>query len=162
MVVTLTYELRQQDENGAMIQKVEKNRPFVHLFGAGTLLPAFEENLEGLLPGDEFGFHLSSEEAYGESSPEAIIEVDKSIFEFEGKVEEDPLTVGKSIAMQDQDGNPIDGIVMEIREDSVLMDFNHPLAGQPLYFSGTILDVREATDDEVAHGHVHGADGHHH
>ncbi|MEJ2594777.1 MAG: FKBP-type peptidyl-prolyl cis-trans isomerase [bacterium] len=161
-VVTLTYELRQQDESGELIQKVEKKRPFVHLFGAGTLLPAFEDNLKGLVPGDEFGFHLTSDEAYGQSSGEAIIEVDKSIFEIDGKIDEDILSLGNTVAMQDGDGNPINGIVMDIREKTVLMDFNHPLAGQDLYFSGTILEVRDATEEEVSHGHVHGDGGHHH
>jgi FKBP-type peptidyl-prolyl cis-trans isomerase SlyD len=162
MVVTLTYELREQNEEGALIQKVEKKRPFVHLFGAGTLLPAFEENLDGLMPGDDFGFHLASGDAYGDSSAEAIIELDKSLFEIDGKIDEDIVSVGKSVAMQDEHGNPIDGIVLDVREKTVLMDFNHPLAGQDLYFSGKILDVREASEEEISHGHVHGDGGHHH
>ena len=162
MVVTLTYELRQQDEHGELIQKVEKKRPFVHLFGAGTLLPAFEENLEGLVAGDEFGFFLNSDEAYGQSSDEAIIELEKALFEIDGKIDEEFISVGRSVAMQDMDGNPIDGIVLDIREKTVLMDFNHPLAGRDLYFSGQILEVRKASGEEISHGHVHGDHGHHH
>ena len=61
--------------------------------------------------------------------------------------------------MQDQDGNPMDGVVLEIGDDTVTMDFNHPLAGEALGFSGTVLDIREATQEELDHGHVHGEGG---
>ena len=102
-VVTLTYELRYEDENGELIQKVDTDRPFVHMFGIGTLLPAFEENLAGLQAGDEFSFFLKADDAYGDSSEEAVIELDKSMFEVDGKIDEEFVAVGKSIAMQDQD-----------------------------------------------------------
>ena len=161
-VVTLTYELRLNDENGELIQKVDEDRPFVHLFGAGTLLPSFEENLSGLEPGSKFGFHLTSEDAYGETSEEAVIELEKKLFEIDGKIDEDIVAVGKIVAMQDQNGNPIDGTVLEIKDNTVVMDFNHPLAGMDLYFSGVITDVRDANDEEKSHGHVHGDGGHHH
>lgn len=162
MVVTLTYELRQNDENGELIQKVDEDRPFIHLFGAGSLIPAFEENLAGLGAGDEFGFFLDSENAYGETSEKAIIELEKSLFEIDGKIDEEIVSVGKMVAMQDENGNPLDGIVLEIKDKTVIMDFNHPLAGQNLYFSGKIMEVREALDEEISHGHVHGEGGHQH
>lgn len=162
MVVTLTYELRQNDENGELIQKVDEDRPFIHLFGAGSLIPAFEENLAGLSAGDEFGFFLDSENAYGETSEKAIIELEKSLFEIDGKIDEEIVSVGKMVAMQDENGNPLDGIVLEIKDKTVIMDFNHPLAGQNLYFSGKIMEVREALDEEISHGHVHGNGGHQH
>lgn len=161
-VVTLTYELRLNDEDGELIQKVEDKRPFVHLFGAGTLLPSFENNLNGLMPGDEFGFHLSAEEAYGDLSDDAIVELDREIFEIDGKLDEEIIAVGKMVAMQDENGHPLEGRVLDIRDKSVLMDFNHPLAGESLYFSGKISEVREATTEELEHGHVHGPGGHHH
>ena len=162
MVMTLTYEMRQNEENGEIIQKDDEKRPFVHLFGAGSLIPAFEENLAGLSARDEFGFFLDSENAYGETSEKAIIELEKLLFEIDGKIDEDIISVGKMVAMQDENGHPLDGIVLDIKENTVIMDFNHPLAGQNLYFSGKILDVREALDEEISHGHVHGEGGHHH
>jgi FKBP-type peptidyl-prolyl cis-trans isomerase SlyD len=161
-VVTLTYELRLKDEEGEVIQKVEDNRPFVHLFGAGTLLPSFENNLDGLVPGDEFGFHLTAEEAYGDLSNEAIVELDREIFEIDGQLDEEIVAVGKMVAMQDEQGRPLEGTVLDIKDESIIMDFNHPLAGESLYFSGKIKDVREASKDELAHGHVHGEGGHQH
>jgi len=161
-VVSLTYELRQNDAAGEIIQKVEKDRPFVYLFGVGGLLPKFEESLSGLAVGDKFSFSLSAEEGYGQPSEEAIIDLDKKIFEIDGKIDEDLLKIGNQITMQDQNGNPLDGIVMEITDDAVKMDFNHPLAGMDLHFSGDILEVREATKEEQNQGHAHGPHNEHH
>ncbi len=161
-VVTLTYTLHLNDENGEVIQTVDKERPFVHLFGVGTLLPSFEENMAGLKANDTFGFKLTAEDGYGNPSDEMIVELEKKIFEIDGKIDEEMVAIGKTITMQDQNGNPLDGKVMAVKEESVIMDFNHPLAGENLYFTGTILDVREATEEEMSHGHVHGAGGHHH
>jgi FKBP-type peptidyl-prolyl cis-trans isomerase SlyD len=161
-VVTLTYVLRYNDNNGDIIQEVKEDRPFVHLFGNGTLLPKFEANLDGKSPDDEFAFGLEPEDGYGAFTDEAIIELDMSIFEKDGKVDDELVKVGNMITMQDQEGNPIDGRVLEIKTDKVVMDFNHPLAGKKLHFSGKIIDVRDATDDELSHGHVHGPGGHHH
>ncbi|MBS4062872.1 MAG: peptidylprolyl isomerase [Bacteroidetes bacterium] len=161
-VVSLIYELREENSEGEIIQKVEKDRPFVYLFGVGGLLPKFEMSLEGLQAGDPFSFGMTSGESYGEHTDEAIIELDKSIFEVDGMIDEELVTVGNQITMQDNEGNPLDGIVLEITDDKVIMDFNHPLAGLDLFFSGEILDVREASSDEIAHGHAHGVHGHHH
>lgn len=161
-VVTMTYTLRQENAEGEVIQKVDENRPFVQLFGAGTLLPAFEENLKDLEKGDTFGFELPADQAYGNSSEDAIIELEKNIFEIDGKVDTEMVAEGKMITMQDQHGNPLEGKVLAVKEESVIMDFNHPLAGENLYFSGKILDVRAATAEEIDHGHTHGPGGHHH
>lgn len=161
-VVSLIYELREENAEGEVIQKVEKDRPFVYLFGVGGLLPKFEMSLDGLQAGDTFSFAMTSGESYGEHTDEAIIELDKSIFEVDGIIDEELLTIGNQITMQDNEGNPLDGIVVEITEDNVTMDFNHPLAGLNLHFSGEILEVREASADEIAHGHAHGVHGHHH
>ena len=161
-VVTLTYTLRFDDNNGEIIQQVNEDRPFVHLFGNGTLLPVFETNLDGLEPDTQFEFGLGHKEGYGEFNEEAIIELEKSIFEKDGKGDEELLKIGNMITMQDQEGHPIDGRVLEIKSDKVVMDFNHPLAGKDLHFSGRVIDVRDASDEENSHGHVHGDGGHHH
>jgi FKBP-type peptidyl-prolyl cis-trans isomerase SlyD len=161
-VVTLTYTLHLNDENGEVIQTVDEQRPFVHLFGVGTLLPAFEENMAGLNPGDNFGFKLSADDGYGKPSDEMIIELEKKIFEIDGKIDDEMVAIGKTITMQDQNGNPLDGKVLAVKEESVIMDFNHPLAGENLFFTGKIIDVRDASEEELSHGHVHGDGGHHH
>ncbi|HFB62346.1 MAG TPA: peptidylprolyl isomerase [Bacteroidetes bacterium] len=161
-VVTMTYTLHLNDEQGEVIQKVDESRPFVQLFGAGALLPTFEKNLAGLEEGDTFGFGLTAEEGYGNPSDEAILKLEKKIFEIDGVVDPEMVAVGKVITMQDNQGNPLDGKVLAVEEGSVVMDFNHPLAGENLYFTGSILNVREATQEELTHGHVHGAGGHNH
>ncbi|MDA3905679.1 MAG: FKBP-type peptidyl-prolyl cis-trans isomerase [Bacteroidales bacterium] len=161
-VIGMTYILSKDDVNGELVQEVSKDKPFVVLFGVGALLPIFEENLEGLAVGDTFSFALSSEEGYGEKTPEAIVDLDKKIFEVEGKVDDEFLKVGANIPMQNEQGHPLNGLVLEIGEDKVKMDFNHPLAGQGLYFTGEVVEVREASAEELEHGHVHGAGGHQH
>ena len=161
-VVSLTYILSENDVQGNLIQEVSKDKPFVILFGAGTLLPKFENELEGLKAGDSYGFSITSAEGYGEMNPNAIVELDKKIFEVEGKIDEEMIQVGNSIPMQNDQGQPLNGLVKEIKEDKVVMDFNHPLAGVNLYFTGEILEVREASEEELNHGHVHGEGGHQH
>lgn len=157
----MTYTLRLNNEQGEIIQKVDESRPFVQLLGAGTLLPAFEQNLGGLDKGDTFGFQLNADEAYGNPSEEAILELEKNIFKIDGEIDQELVAEGKMVTMQDQNGNPMKGKVLTIKEDSIIMDFNHPLAGEDLYFSGIILDVRDAAAEEISHGHAHGAESHH-
>lgn len=161
-VVSLTYELKLNDENGELVQKVEKDKPFVYLFGIGGLLPVFEKSLEGLVVGDTFAFGLTAEEGYGQRNDEAVVALDKSIFEVEGKMDEEMIQVGKIVPMQNDQGQPLNGLVLEITDDKIKMDFNHPLAGQNLHFTGEILDVRDATEEELNHGHAHGPNDAHH
>ncbi|MCK9291433.1 MAG: FKBP-type peptidyl-prolyl cis-trans isomerase [Bacteroidales bacterium] len=161
-VVSLIYELRENDAQGELIQKVEKDHPFVYLFGVGGLLPVFEQNLNGLQPGDTFSFSMKADESYGQRTEEAIIELDKQLFEIDGVIDEELLTIGNQLTMQDHEGNPLEGTVLEVTDYKVIMDFNHPLAGFNLHFSGLVLEVRDASQEEIAHGHVHGPHGHHH
>jgi FKBP-type peptidyl-prolyl cis-trans isomerase SlyD len=161
-VVSMTYTLREESEAGQMIQKVTEDRPFVYLFGIGGLLPAFKANLEGLNTGDDFSFVLKKDEAYGLPSDQNIIRLDKKIFEIDGVFDEAAIKVGEIIPMEDEEGYPLSGRVLEVAPNDVLIDFNHPLAGLDLYFEGKILDVRDATREELAHGHVHGPHDHHH
>jgi FKBP-type peptidyl-prolyl cis-trans isomerase SlyD len=161
-VVSMTYTLREESATGEMIQKVTEDRPFVYLFGIGGLLPSFKANLEGLNAGDDFSFVLKNDQAYGLPSDENIIRLDRKVFEIDGVFDEDAIQVGEVIPMEDEEGYPLTGKILEVDDQNVLVDFNHPLAGLNLYFEGKILDVREATDEELAHGHVHGPHDHHH
>lgn len=158
----MTYTLTKEDENGELIQTVNKDKPFVFLFGSGYLLPKFEENIMGLEAGASYEFPLNSEVAYGPVRDDAFLELDKKIFEIDGKIDESILKVGNDIPMQNDHGQTIMGKVLEIADDKVKMDFNHPLAGIDLFFKGDILDVREASEEEIEHGHVHGPEGHSH
>ena len=161
-VVSMTYTLREESASGQMIQKVTEDRPFVYLFGLGGLLPAFKANLEGLNAGNEFSFILKKDEAYGLPSDENIIRLDKKVFEIDGVFDEESIKVGEIIPMEDEQGYLLSGRILDVADANVLIDFNHPLAGLDLYFEGKIIDVRDATSEELTHGHVHGAHGHHH
>lgn len=154
-VVSLTYELRVNDENGEIVEKVENKSPLVFLFGRGNLLPDFEANINGLKKGDPFSFELQPEKAYGLVSEEAIVDLPKNIFEIDGKIDHNLLKEGTNIPMQDNSGNRLNGIVLEVADDSVKMDFNHPLAGDTLFFNGEVEHIRDATSEEIEHGHVH-------
>jgi FKBP-type peptidyl-prolyl cis-trans isomerase SlyD len=154
-VVSLTYTLKVKDKEGQLIQKVDKEKPFVYLFGVGGLLPVFESNLNGLETGNTFNFSLTKDEAYGDFKEEMIIEIEKEIFKVEDKIDEEMLKIGNNIPMQNENGTQLFGKVVSISEDKVKMDFNHPLAGEDLFFEGEILKVREATKEEIEHKHSH-------
>ena len=153
-VVSLVYQLHVDDKNGDIVETVQEDRPFVFLYGAGNMLPKFEENLNGLKAGDKFDFKITCDDAYGQASEDAVVELPKNIFEIEGKVEEGLLEIGNVIPMQSQDGQKLNGVVIEVTDANVTMDFNHPLAGDDLYFSGHIIDIREATADELDMGYA--------
>jgi len=148
--VSLVYELRENDGNGRIIEALEETKPMSFIFGSGRLLPYFEENLTALSGGDKFNFLLDSENAYGSRREDMIINVPRSIFETDGKLDENICQVGNEVPMMDRDGHRINGVINEISDTYIRMDFNHPMAGVNLHFSGKILDVRDATPEEIA------------
>lgn len=157
-VVSLTYNLY-VDQDGAeqLVEKTTEEQPLTFLYGAGQMLPKFEENLSTLSTGDNFDFKLSAEDAYGHRDDEAVANLPKEMFQGQDMPE-----VGHVLPLQDQNGNRFQGQVVMIAEDGVVVDLNHPMAGQELHFTGNILNVRPATPEELSHGHAHGPDGHHH
>jgi len=161
-VVSLTYELKLDNAEGEVVDMADAAQPLVFLYGAGNMLPKFESNLAELKADDNFEFTLSSDDAYGPVIEEAVVDLPIDIFMVDGKIDPDMLFVGNVIPMQDNEGRPLDGTVVSITDDKVKMDFNHPMAGKTLHFTGKILDLREATAEEISHGHVHGPHGHHH
>jgi FKBP-type peptidyl-prolyl cis-trans isomerase SlyD len=154
-IVSVTYKLRLNGRDNEVIETVTEKNPLTFLFGSGFLLPGFESNLEGLKAGDSFDFSLSSEEAYGNFDPSSIIDIPLSSFQVDGKVDYELVKVGNSVPMQDSEGNKLTGVVKNIDDNAVSMDFNHPLAGNSLFFTGEITEVRQATEEELHHGHVH-------
>lgn len=163
-VVTLTYELRIQDENGepSLIETANEEQPMVFIYGMSGLPGQFEDNLDGLSTGEIFDFKLDTQDGYGDYNEEAVVDLPKNVFEVEGTVPENMLEEGNYIPMTDSEGNQLQGKIMSIGEDTVTMDFNHPLAGKELFFKGKVEQVRAATQEELDHGHVHGEGGHQH
>jgi len=158
-VVSISYELKLPKKNNEIVETVNNNNPLVFILGHGNLLPKFESNLTGLNIGDKFDFMLKSEEAYGIISADAIVDLPKTVFMVEGEINEDILVLDNIIPMMDQGGNRFNGRVIELSDTNVKMDFNHPLAGEDLHFKGEVVEVREATSEELEHGHIHAGGG---
>ena len=151
-VVSVTYDLRTDGFDGQIIESATQENPLQFIFGIGMMLPAFEANLEGLEEGATFKFKLSADEAYGQPNTENILEIPIQSFEVDGKRQDDLLQVGNVIPMQDNEGNQFYGEIKEIGENSVKMDFNHPMAGKDLFFVGKVVEVRDATPEELDQG----------
>lgn len=147
--VSLSYQLRLNGAEGDLIEETGESNPLQFVFGTGKMIEMFENKLEGLKEGDNFDFELKSHEAYGEVNTDAIVDLPKNIFEVNGQIDESLLKTGNMIPMQDANGNRLNGTVLEVTDNTVKMDFNHPLAGDDLHFSGQVLEVREATEQEM-------------
>ena len=163
-VVTITYDLSVTDENQekVLVESAEADTPMVFLFGHSGLPEEFETQLDGKNAGDSFEFSLTPEQAYGEYDEQALVEIPKEVFLIDGKLDEEMLQPGNFLPMADNEGNHMQAKVISIGDTAVQMDFNHPLAGMMMHFTGKVEEVREATTEELAHGHVHGEDGHQH
>lgn len=155
-VVSLSYELRLESKDGEIIETVGADRPLAFIFGNDSMIPGFERNIEHLKTGDDFAFLVKCEDAYGPALEEALVDIPKTAFIVDGQIDEDMLYEGNVVPMADSQGNQMDGVIAEVKDDTVVVDFNHPLSGDDLFFSGTVLEVREATAEELEHGHLHG------
>ena len=151
-VVSLIYEL---EVDGQIADSCDETRPLEFIMGMGYLLPKFEANLVGKTVDDKFDFRLTAAEGYGEYDHRAVIDLPKSIFMRDGQFADDIVFVGNVIPMMSQEGGVMPGKVLEIGPDSVKMDFNHQMAGKDLHFTGKILVVRDATEEELTNG-LHG------
>lgn len=163
-VVSLTYRLSIADDEGQpeTIEIVEADEPLALIMGMSGLPEGFETKLLGLNPGDSFDFTVTAEEGYGPRDPEALVELPLDVFKVEGKIPDGLLDPDNILPMTNEDGHRLQGRVVEIADELVLMDFNHPLADKDMHFAGQILAVRAASTTELEHGHVHGAGGVHH
>ena len=161
-VVSVNYLLTKQD-TGETIEETSKEQPFVFLFGNGGLLEDFESNLHNKVAGDTFDFDIDHQRGYGVRNEEFVTKVPNEAFQNDkGEFDSEHVVVGATLPMVDNNGEQLFGIVVELGDTHVQMDFNHPLAGQDLHFKGEVLEVRAATEEELAHGHVHGPGGHEH
>jgi FKBP-type peptidyl-prolyl cis-trans isomerase SlyD len=145
----LTYNIHIEDAHGELLEQATKDNPRTLLFGTGRLLKSFENKLKGLKTGDSFEFVLSPEEAFGNHRDDMVMEIPVSAFEVNGEVRDGMLEIGKSIPMMDNEGNALNGSVIAVNGGIVTMDFNHPLAGKSLFTFGNVLNVREATYEEL-------------
>ena len=150
--VTIHYTLK--DDAGEVLDSSDGRDPLTYLHGVGSIVPGLEAALAGKGAGDTVTATLTPEEGYGQRDEEAIRNVPRR------KLPAGKLAVGTQFRMQTEDGIAI-GTVMAIRGDYATVDLNHPLAGKTLHFDVTVVEVRDATEEELTHGHVHGPGGHH-
>lgn len=160
-VVTLHYTLKEGASDGPMIEETIGKNPISFIFGVGQMIPGFEANLENKEEGHEYAFLLNPEDAYGAQDENAFADVPKANFVGpEGQLDENAIKVGNPVRMKNQEGRSFQGTIIEDKGEILVVDFNHPMAGKSLHFSGSIVTVREASPEELDHGHVH--DGTHH
>ncbi len=150
--VACSYDLYAGEGTEKMlIEQATLEAPLQYIQGGGLMLPAFEENLQGLSAGDSFDFILSAQNAYGEYNKDYVVTLEKNIFTGDdGKFDSERVVEGRTIPMLDSEGNRLMGLVQEITETHVTVDFNHPMAGEDLHFVGKVLTEHPATDEERA------------
>ena len=149
--ITLAYKLY-SIENGEkeFTEEAPAEHPFQFISGLGLTLEAFESQVKDLKKGDKFDFTIKAEEAYGEYDEEHVIDLPKNIFGIEGKFDSERVVEGAVIPLMTSEGQRINGSVVEVKDDVVVMDMNHPLAGCDLNFVGEVTENRPATNDELA------------
>lgn len=148
--ITVAYELYvMEDGEKNLVEKATAEHPFQFISGMGTTLDAFEMQLKDLNKGDKFEFTIPVNEAYGEFNEEYVLDLPKNIFEINGKFDSDRIFEGNVVPLMNADGNRMNGTVVEVKEDIVVMDLNHPLAGKDLTFVGEVTESRPATNEEI-------------
>lgn len=150
--ITVAYKLYAKDadsETEDLMEECGKEHPFVFISNLGFTLPAFEKEIQALTKGDKFDFTIPCAEAYGEFNDELMFDVDKSIFKIDGHFDSSYIYEGNVITMASSDGQPFNATVIEVKDDAVTIDLNHPRAGMDLHFIGEVIDNREATNAEI-------------
>jgi FKBP-type peptidyl-prolyl cis-trans isomerase SlyD len=152
-VVRLHYTIR--DEAGVTLESSRGREPLHYLHGKGQLLPALEASIEGEGKGHVATVTVAPADAYGERDPRGVVRAERASLP-------DGVEIAPGVELQaDTPDGPLSFVVVAVEGDEVVLDANHPLAGKTLTFDVEVLDVRAATPEEIAHGHVHGPGGHH-
>jgi len=161
-VVSLHYRLSNH-KTGETIEETFNAEPLLFVYGIGAMIPEFEDNLSNKVKGDKFEFNIKAENAYGVTSDDQIAELPKNIFNDEnGKFNVEQVFEGAVLPMVDNEGNHLSGKVLSVNDETIKMDFNHPLSGVDLNFDVEVIEVRDANQEELDHGHAHGVGGHNH
>lgn len=138
-----------EDGKQHLVEKTNADNPFVFISGLGMTLEGFEKAVEHLEKDGEFDFVLSPEEAYGAYDDARVVNLEKEMFSINGHFDHDNIYVDAVIPLQNEDGNRFLGRVLDISDDHVRIDLNHPLAGKALNFKGKVVETREATNEEL-------------
>lgn len=148
--ITVAYKLYTiEDGEKELVEEAKAEHPFQFISGMGTTLEAFENQIVPLKKGDKFDFTIPSAEAYGEYNDEHVLDLPKHIFEIEGKFDSERIVAGNIVPLMDSEGRRMNGTVVEVKPDIVVVDMNHPLAGADLNFVGEVVESRPATNEEI-------------
>ena len=149
--IAVTYKLYAPMEGNEreLIEEATKEQPFQFISGMGLTLDDFETQIVSLQVGDKFDFTLSQEQAYGPYVQEGLQRVPRKVFEIDGKLDSKHVFEGAIVPLTNSDGERFNGTIVEIGEETITVDLNHPLAGKSLNFVGEVKETREATNDEV-------------
>jgi FKBP-type peptidyl-prolyl cis-trans isomerase SlyD len=150
-VVTLDYTLK---VDGGVVDTSEENEPIQFIQGQGHIIPGLERQLYGMGIGESKSVVVPPAEGYGEVDANAYADIPRN--EFPPHI---PLETGVTLQLRDQQDEVLDAYIVEVRDDVVRLNFNHPLAGKELHFTVKVVDLRDATEEEISHGHVHGEGG---
>ncbi len=153
-VVSLEYTLKNSDGN--VLDTSEGRAPLVYLHGEGALIPGLENAIEGMTANEETKVEIQPEDAYGTRRDDLMHVVPKSGFNGD-----EEMQVGMQVQLETENG-PMIASIAKIEGEEVTLDLNHPLADMVLHFDIKVNSVREASAEEISHGHVHGEGGHHH
>jgi FKBP-type peptidyl-prolyl cis-trans isomerase SlyD len=154
VVVSLDYTLK---VDGEIVDSSSDTEPIQFIQGQGNVIPGLERQIYGMEVGDSRDVVVSAAEGYGDEDPDAYAEVPRE--EFPPNI---PLEPGVELVLKNEDGEELQARIESVEGDTVLLNFNHPLAGKELHFSVEVVELRRATPDELDHGHVHGEHGHDH
>lgn len=150
--LSVSYTLYVNGEKGKeQVEKTTPDKPFQFISGFGIALDAFEQQIIGLEKGAAFDFELTKEQAYGEYSKEHVLDLEREIFCINGHFDHEHIYPEAIIPLQNEEGNRFYGRVVEVGEEKVKVDLNHPLAGESLFFKGEVIENRDATEEEINH-----------
>jgi FKBP-type peptidyl-prolyl cis-trans isomerase SlyD len=154
-VVSIAYKLTLQD--GSLVEETNAGNPLVYLHGHNNIISGLERELEGLIVGDKKTVVVEPGEAYGEYDSKAVETFKRG--ELPPEIEPE---IGMMLTLEDDEGNMLMAQLSSVTSEDITLDFNHPMAGKQLHFETTVVELREATAEELDHGHVHGQKGHDH
>ena len=149
--VTVAYELYTDNDKGIheLVEKAPIEHPFQFISGLGIALDSFENKILALTEGEAFDFVLKVDEAYGPYEQDHVIELPKETFAINGRFDKDMVYPGAVLPLVNADGMRFQGLVLELKDNTVIIDLNHPLAGKDLHFKGQVVTMRDATNEEI-------------
>lgn len=152
-VVTLSYELRDTNANGELLERMDSRYPFIFLFGTGKLLKSFEDQIRGLGMDDSFEFILKAADAYGHKNALNILKLPIADFKRASNLPDDYIEVGNLVNVTDDGNLKHNGKILAVTDEYVEVDFNHAMVDKDLHFKGIVLHIRDATVDELVKRH---------